>query len=456
MKQLFANNQGLVEDKKYSVIDAGDAVAGDGTLIIESIVGFAVNKILFIGEPGSETAEIIKTHAATAPTGTTVTLASNLIFDHAQGTRVYITSYDQVEFSWAATVTGTKTVLDTIAVQPDQLETQYEDSTQTSGYYFIRFKNTIDSTFSDYSDPIPYGGYGDNTLGSAIEYALHRNKLDGFTSNITHDFLVDEAKNCLRFAHGKLRHWHNLQEFDYILGATSRGAYKFTLPTDAWQFSNRSILGFRVGTGTNLVYKDKAEFEEYLENVKHNTLASGALIGETSVSLNNSNDFEASGSVMIAGQVITYTTNTTGSGVLSGIPASGDGSITTNVSANDDVWQGDYEESKPSIFTVYDGYIYYWPLCDAANIKQNAYLDYWKEAPTVDSDNDTLNFGRYDMVKYWLTAAIRAQVKNDGMRDPNDEDFRTFSQILYDAITQELRTHGQKYKLKPSINRIQR
>lgn len=56
-----------------------DVASGSSTLTIDNINGFAINKVLLLGNFGEPTAEIIKTHASTAPTGTTVTLLSKTV-----------------------------------------------------------------------------------------------------------------------------------------------------------------------------------------------------------------------------------------------------------------------------------------------------------------------------------------------------------------------------------------
>ena len=126
-----------------------------------------------IGELGNEQTEIIKTHSSTAPTGSTITLASNLVFSHLQGAKVYIIDYDQIEFSHADTEAGTKTVLSTENIEADSIQTIYKDSTESAGYYFVRYKNSIDSSYSDYSDPIPYEGFGANTVNTAIVCVIY-------------------------------------------------------------------------------------------------------------------------------------------------------------------------------------------------------------------------------------------------------------------------------------------
>ena len=452
IKPIGADVSELFEDSKYTFLSA-DISSGGSELTVLNIKEFAVNQILMIGELGNEQTEIIKTHSSTAPTGSTITLASNLVFSHLQGAKVYIIDYDQIEFSHADTVAGTKTVLGTEDIESDSVQTIYKDSTESAGYYFVRYKNSIDSSYSDYSDPIPHDGFGTNTVNTAISYAMTRNKTE-FTDNITQSFCIEEINDCLAYIIGKLKKWSRLQAFDTILGQTEQGVGKIAVASDMWGYSNKAILGFRIGDGENLVYRDKREWEnDVMDGVDQTTLSSGASVGDTDITLTNSYDFDDSGTVMIKGQEITYTANDKSTGVLSGVPASGTGSVTAILSADDAVWQG-YSDGEPDRFTVYGGYIYFYPLCDSSNDDQNIHCDYWKEAPSVDSDADTLDISRYRMVKYWLTWAIRCQLKNDGLRDLQDGDYLFFERVLADAEIIDLNTHGQKFKRKPLLNKI--
>src|SRR5437016_6088783 len=87
-----------------------DTASGLGTITVKDVRGIAINQILIIGEIGNEGTEIIKTSTSVAPTGTTITLASNTVFSHSSGTNIYVIDYDQVEYSTAATVSGSKSV----------------------------------------------------------------------------------------------------------------------------------------------------------------------------------------------------------------------------------------------------------------------------------------------------------------------------------------------------------
>ena len=452
IKPIGADISELFEDSKYTFLSA-DVSSGGAELTVLSIKEFKVNQVLMIGELGNEQTEIIKTHASTDPSGSTITLASNLIFNHLQGAKVTIIDYDQIEFSHADTVAGAKSVLGTEDIEADSVQTIYKDSSGSAGYYFVRYKNSIDTSYSDYSDPIPYDGFDANTVNTAIAYAMGRNKTE-FTDNVTQSFCIEEINDCLNYIIGKLKKWSRLQSFDAILGQTERGVGKVAVASDMWGYSNKAILGFRIGNGENLAYRDKREWEnDVMDGVDQNTLSAGASVGDTTITLTNSYDFDNAGTVMIKGQEITYTANDKSTGELSGVPASGTGSVTATLSADDAVWQG-YSEGSPDKFTVYGGYVHYYPLVDSSNKDKNIHCDYWKEAPSVDSDADTLDISRYRMVKYWLTWAIRCQLKNDGIRDMQDGDYLFFERLLADAIKIELNTHGQKFKWKPRLNKI--
>jgi len=444
MKTLLQDNTILSKDAIETYLTS-IGVAGDSTLTVNSIDGFAVNQIILIGEFGEEKSEIILTHATTSPSGTTITLASNLEHTHSVNTKVKIIPYNQIEFSHCATITGTKEVLDTIDIITSALETRYDDTSKTSGYYFTRFKETITGTYSSYSDAIPFAGLDENTVGFAINYALKRNKLKGFTEFIDHDFCLDEINSALNFITGKLKGWTSLQKFNQIVGQSETGVRVLgQMPSDIWENKgDKSILDLRLGTDITLEYKRWAEFEQEVEGSSVTVVSTQAEIGDTSLAIDNSYDFNDTGiiHVYINGQVhsITYTgvTRSDSAGYLTGIPATGDGSIDVVIPVATLVWQGE-SIGKPLYYTIdSDSDIRIAPLPSSTYNNLNAYMDYYTAPTRVDSDADTLDHFRYDAIKHWLTWAIRMQKDNDGIRNLQDGDYIQFLQILNDYIRTE-------------------
>lgn len=457
-RQLTVDLSPLVEARLEETTLTADAASASGTLTVKAIQGFAVNKILLIGELGQETSEIIKTHAATAPSGTTITLASNTTYAHPAGTKVYMIEFDAIEFSHSATAGGAKSVLATPSIDADEKYQVYTDTTQTSGFYFARFKETIGNTFGGYSDAIPYGGWASNTVGHLIEQALRNNLMTTLTSAFSRTDCYDVINSGLRFIQGKQLRYPQYNIDDYVLGQTTRGSFKWTLPTDIYDNdSNKSINGVRIGTDADLTYKDPKEFEELLEGQVRNQVRTQAVATDTTLEIDNSNDFADSGSVdfYISGTkyTVTYTgvTRSATAGVLTGIPASGTGSISVTVPVDTWVFQTPIE-GTPSYYTVRNGELEVTPMPDATADNKNVFLDYSTIVTEVDSDGDELDIQRYDMMVDYLTWAIKMRLKNNGALDMNDGWFNAFKEKLNDAIrtTRNPRVH----RMKPKINSI--
>lgn len=443
MKHLSVSNSILLQGRPFTYLTAQSA-AGATTLAVENANNLAINQILSLGEIGNQGTEIVKTHASAAVSGLTITLTAALARTHAPYKKVSIILYDQVEFSHASTITGSKTVLVTKNLDFSKDDTTYDDTANSSGYYFVRFKNSIDSTFSEYSDAIPFAGLDGNTLGFAINYAMKRNKMTGFTESVDHKFFVDEANDCLEFIAGKMKGWTKLQILNAILGQTAYGTFKVALPSDIWENKGlKSILGLRVGSESDMSGVPWYKLEKRMRDLVYTQVRTQATAGDTTLAIDNSYDFADSGSVnvYISGTLytITYTgvTRSSSSGVLTGIPASGTGAITVTIPVDTYVFYGE-TTGEPDEFSVdSDGNIVFYPLCGTTFANKNIFIDYYTGPTTVDSDSDELDAFRYAAVKHWLTWAVRMQKKNDGKRDLTDGDYVQFLQIVSDYIRAE-------------------
>jgi hypothetical protein len=451
---ISVSNKDLLIDAYDSNLKA-PAYSGAGTLTVYSISKFAVNQVLCVEEPGTENAEIVLTHAVTAPTGSTVTLASNLLKDHPSDVKVYIIPFDQVEFSYATTATGTPALMSAQAIDPEMEDTIYTDASHSSGFYFTRFKNSILSTFAGYSDAIPFDGFTSNTVGYMIDIAMSESQ-KVFTKKLTYDGLVREINECLRTIRGELKRWSSSQVFNANLGQAQRGMYRLPLPTDYYnQNSNMSCLDVRVGTEQHLTYVDKQEFDDLMIEISHSTTSVLATVGATTITLSNSADFPATGTLQIyvnnVVQSITYTASDISTGIISGIPASGVGSIVTQIPASTDVWNG-VIEGQPQWFTIYGGFIYWWNPSDEIFTGRTLYMDYYTDIIEVNSDGDIIPLTRFDMIKHWLKWTIRNITERNGKPDINDSDFVLFNNALQKAIRRD--STGNKFKMLPKVSGV--
>ena len=146
------------------------ANTGESTLTVLNTKGITTNQLLLVGSFGSENAEIVKTHATTAPTDTVVTLAAALKFNHSTDTIITVLDYDQIEIYRATSKGGSYSLVTTVDIMVDEDGTTYKDSNaSTTDYYKIRYKNSINSSFSGYSVEIPATGLKEDTLAGTVE-----------------------------------------------------------------------------------------------------------------------------------------------------------------------------------------------------------------------------------------------------------------------------------------------
>jgi len=455
---IFVDVQELVSDSIAKTQLTSDVTAGSSTLTVKAIKGFAVNQVLLIGGLGGEASEIIKTHASTTPSSKTVTLASATINNHPAGTPVYVLRVDQIELSHATTLTGSKSTLTTtigsglIGIEADTVRMVYNEDEQTSGFYFARYKNSISGNFEAYTDGLPYGGWDKGTVGSIVLQSLKNNLLKRFTRDISLEFCLGHISDVLQKVQGKQLRWPQHQSFNKILGQTSRGVNVVSFPTDIYTTkSNKSLMALRIGDNKPLEYQDPYEFEAYLDGVTTTQVRTEASASDTTLAIDNSYDFADSGIaiVYVAGvkYSITYTgvTRSATVGVLTGVPSSGDGSISITIPVDTNVWQGE-DEGFPEVFTVRNDQIEFYPLADAQFDNQNIRGDYWTVADSVNSMGDTIDDDRYDLVLYWLSWRIRMVLKNEGQLDPNDGFYQEFKVRLEDKITFKGRGAQRKNK----------
>src|SRR3990167_1063846 len=163
----------LIRDREKTFLAASAAVAAT-TLTVKAVDSnsWADDDYIIVGEIGTQTAEIVRIAAAVSD-GTSLTItqtpsgadSGGLRYAHSVDEPVYRIDFNRVEVSRTTTETGSKTVLATNEIQPDNEFTRYEDTANTTGFGFVRFNNQLTGTFSSYSDGIPYTGYTDKSLG---------------------------------------------------------------------------------------------------------------------------------------------------------------------------------------------------------------------------------------------------------------------------------------------------
>ena len=430
-----------------------DMASASGTLTVKNITGFATagptgngkNCVLILGELGNEGTEIINTSASTAPTGSTITLASNTVFPHSSGTPVYVIDYDNVEVSTATTLTGSKTVLATIPVQVGSDYTTYDDTAGSVGYYFARFKNTITTTYSSYSDGIPVGGYGILTARYIINNALGMINKD--TSELlTDQFCFNEINNCQMEVLREYKRWSFMQVFDYSLGQITTGQWKVAVPANLDdQFTNKSIYNFRIGTQTNLQWVDKQKWNEIVAGVAHTTLASNINVSDATITLTDASDFDQNGgSIYIGANIYQFTSITSNVVTLTAVS-------TTTDTAGEDAFQG-ASFGYPQYWTTFGGYLYFYPVLATAFNMQEGNLDYYQKPITITNDSDQIVLPDPNVCVFYLAWKMLLRI-NNGVDDATTNPmYQSYSARKNTLMRKEMA--GNNFRMKPLKNEI--
>ena len=308
-----------------------------------------------------------------------------------------------------------------------------------------------------YSDPLIYSGWASNTVGFMIDRALADLGLE-FSEKVTSQDCYEWINAGMRLVQGKLKRWPEHYSYNAVLGQVSRGTNTVAMPTDAYdRETNKSLIALRIGTGANLTYVPPTQFENIMEGVKVTQVTTQAVANQVTLEIDNSYDFEDSGSVdfFISGTkyTVTYTgvTRSATAGILTGVPASGTGSISVTVPVDTNIWQSEVE-GRPEVFTIRNSNIEFYPLADGNEDNKNMYGDYSKVCTSVDSDGDVIDFQRGDMLENFLKWRMKMKAKNDGELDMKDGYYLSFKECLNDSV----RTLPQNniFPMSPKINRM--
>jgi hypothetical protein len=429
-----------------------DAVTGEDTIDVYSTSQFAINQILIIGDIGNEGTELILTHASTGPSGNTVTLVTALSKDHPKDSPVYIVPFDQIEFSRATTLTGSKSVLGSLlTIDPEKETMLYDEVVNSTGYYFVRFKNSLTGIYSDYSDGVPFAGLTENTVGYAINTAMDELGVD-FSSGVTYNMLFGWTNQMLHLVRGKMKAWSEYQEFDYVAGTMSMGVRRFAMPSTAYDLnSNKSVINVRVGDNFPLTWMTRSEYVQAMEGIVYTEVATEALTGATSLVLDDTSDLDDTGSVSVYASgtkyTIEYTVNTRSTNTLT-VAAT---EITVTIPVDSPVIQG-VEENDPEYYSIFDGYIYVFPFITSDYEGRNLIMDFYTDIVTVDSDMDTIPGARFDMLVQFLKWKIKGFIENKGKEDMKDSSYLQFKEILSDSI--RLSESGERNSFGPRENAI--
>ncbi len=443
-----------IQDDQKTFLDA-DSNIGDVAISANGI-NFSVGQYIVIGQPGALKTEIIRISASTAPTPTTITLATNLKFPHNRGDIVRFIPYNQITGERSTDGGSTFTPFSAVGIRADSMDTYLQRATDSStDYYRFKFTNSSDSTASAYSDSIPATGFADNTIGSVKRRALREMGEeigDLITDQDLNDWLqqgrrqMDQMPQVYRFSFRT--------KFNTIIGQCISGNWTVNAPSDLRDRNTyKNILGVTFGRQNRpCVYQDVVRFNQNYLNVAHTTLNGVVVFGATTITLTSSHDLDDSGSISIAGGAvgtlhsnITYTSNNRATNVISGVtgvPAAG---YATGLN----VWQNANFFGLPTAYTIDAGVLRFdVPFYDQLD-GRNIVMDYYSTIPAISTDSQTFDEPFYDEYVAWLKWKIAYKKANGKINRDSNSDYKDWIEGVGKVIAQE--TTGQKISMIPDI-----
>jgi len=247
---------------------SGDEALGQTALSVMSGKNFSANDYVLIGIPGTESCELRKVASQTDVSITT----DALDFAHPKGTLIVFIPFNQIEIYSASAVGGSYSLVTTIDIRPDKLETYYQAAADASTKaYKVRFKNVADTTYSDYSDEIIGSGYDDNTV-----YAIKKRALDQLgekMGGIIKDSVLNESLwQARREVDSLVKRWSWRTTFNHVAGTITEGQWSVSVPANLrTPDSPDNILILKIGDeGVPVRYVPKREFDENAQRNEKN------------------------------------------------------------------------------------------------------------------------------------------------------------------------------------------
>ena len=403
-------NKKLVEHVPSTYLSADYLSVGVGSVTVENAGGASGYDYAVLEDVGSERWEILQ---ISSTSGNTINFTGTTVYTHVKGTVVHFVNYNEVEFSYASTKNGSKSVLVKKAINGSDENTYYEDQTNSSGFAFVRLYSGADTAYANYSSAIPYQ-YSRKTARELIKSALQRIG-EEHSTKITTDYAYNQINACeTEVAHMKGRgKWSWLRSGDYDAGSLVEGQWRIQLPEDIEDNeTDGSIYTVRFGRSGELHYKDKEAWLKMTQSMAYTTVNGNQTAGAGTVTGVDFSNFPSSGVVKIGTNEISYTgkTETTLTGVTG---------FTANISDGDFIfYKGVF--GKPRFFTVFDNYLYVYPIVDTNFSGQSIWLDYYHSPGNISRGYDETLIPNETLVIDYLEWAFDKRL-NNGQSSPSGQ-----------------------------------
>jgi hypothetical protein len=235
---------------------SSDVAASASSSTVENNEDLTTDDYVVLGKYGEEKSEIVKLTSVTG--NTTIGHTVGPVFAHAANTQVAKIPYNQIQIYRATSESGSYSLIATIDITPDELETTYNDSDgTTSSWYKTRFYNVVGTTYSDYSNALEGTGYDEDSLRSIADEILEEFG-DSNSDEVSRNMVSRLARSAVRKLTVKLIQSRPDYRRNYTTQDLTSGTATYNLPTRFLAFQRVDVNL----TGTSATEAYKATFED--------------------------------------------------------------------------------------------------------------------------------------------------------------------------------------------------
>jgi hypothetical protein len=403
-------------------------------------LGFEDGDHIVIGTIGRATAESAVIDD-TVVRGQSLTLSAPPVFTHNTSEAVTVCPEAQIRiFAGPTTNFSDASAITTVPIQfAKEFTTYYIPAPSVDNYYFVKFADADASTLSEESIPIAATGYDIRTAAKIIDNALGSSN-SAINDLITYDFLltaVNEAQQRitqLTTADTSKKNWSFEIAENYIDLIQDQRSYSLSSLTSPLKYptSVNPFIEVIVDTAP-LRPRTLIELELEITNRSFTTLTAEAAIGDISISVANTAEFPENGTLNIRGQQISYTGKTITT--FTGIPATGDGSITAIIPSGAEAWQPS-SSSTPTSYAVSQNSIIFDLPIDNKTAGKRAYIRYYSALNQISELGQLVAPQFTNLVKDYVVSKIEYAkgAKADGVTLGKDFEEKIAGVMLQDTI----------------------
>ena len=220
---------------------------------------------------------------------------------------------------------------------------------------------------------------------------------------------------------GSIKNWpfEVFEDLTSITVLQNENAYAVSSLSSTLKYpdSKQGIIQLKLGAD-ELDLVDLDEYERIMDGNVRTEVATQAAIGATSMVLDDTSELGDDGSLYLGTQdeLVTYTTKVDSTNTVSGIPASGTGSITATATVDTVVWQN-IAPGTPTKATLFNDEILLAMPPDSDSAGKKIKVKAYKALSRVDSLTDALPIPFPHIAKYFLASEIEYRKKNSDNGD---------------------------------------